>query len=175
MTLNFNTYIKEHKFKTLALANRDIIPIVRAFRAKIYLKDRLSEYGFNPNEYHEEIEFSLLSDLLNEWKKYRTINGATKNDWIDLQNICHNVLIKKASEYAQAEKRLHNFLECQEIYGGSLSKQVIDLRKKHLISIFDILDSGTNDYTIEYLDEKFGDYVNYTLLLFYANEYEKGL
>lgn len=174
MNIDFNKYIKEYQFSTLAQKRRDIIPTTRNLRAKAYLKARIMEYQFDPNEYQEEIEFPMLSDLLNEWKGLRTLNGAIDNNWKDLQNVCHSVLIKKAFEYAKAEKRLHNFIECQDIYGGSLSKQVIDLRKKHLISIFDILDSQNKEYTIDFLDEKFGDYVNYTLLLFYANEYEKG-
>jgi len=173
MIIDFNSFIKEHEFQTLAQKQRDIIPTIRNLKAKAYLKARALEYQMNLNEYHDEIEFPMLSDLLNEWKTLRTINGAFKNKWEDLQDICHSVLIKKASEYAQAEKRLHNFMECQDIYGGSLSKQVIDLRKKHLISIFDILDNQNKEHSIEFLDEKFGDYVNYTLLLFYASSYEQ--
>ena len=172
MIIDFNSFIKEHDFQMLAQKQRDIIPTVRNLESDAYLIARAMEYQFDLNEYHDEIEFPMLSDLLNEWKTLRTINGAFKNKWTDLEDICHSVLIKKAQEYAKAEQRLHNFIRCKKVYGGSLCKQVIDIRKKHLMSIFDILDDKNKEHRIEFLDEKFGDYVNYTLLLFYASSYE---
>jgi hypothetical protein len=139
-----------------------------------YLTEIYEKFDTNPNFWSEELEYMILSDMLQIWKSLRSLNGADNNTYKDLQDYCHTILNRKAKEYAKDEERLHNFIRCQKVYGGSLAVQVIDLRKKHSASIWDILDSEDKTYTLEYLDEKFGDYVNYTLLGFYADIIDKG-
>lgn len=71
----------------------------------------------------------------------------------------------KAKEYATEGDRLHNFKRSAGIRGGRTPAQVcLDFMTKHLTSVFDLVDT---DSTVPpaFLDEKFGDVVNYFILL----------
>lgn len=76
-------------------------------------------------------------------------------------------LVHKAQEYSTDEDRLIAFKEIAILEDVSITKAIEVLRAKHLVSIKGILDGLElgNAYSNEYIDEKFGDFLNYTLLL----------
>lgn len=174
--LKFSDILKSIDFTSLVSAqnnNRNVYPRLLEQPADLYLIEKYKEYSSSPRVWVEELEYMILADTLQIWRTLRGINGAVQNKYQDLQTACHSVLNRKAVEYAKDEQRLHNFQRCQKVYGGSLASQVIDLRKKHSSSIWDILDEQEKTYSLEFLDEKFGDYVNYTLLGFFADTIDR--
>lgn len=78
-----------------------------------------------------------------------------------------NTLSAKAREYASTEDRLHNFKRASGITGETPAEVCVGFMAKHLASILDIVEADSHDrYTsTEVLDEKFGDAVNYLILL----------
>lgn len=79
---------------------------------------------------------------------------------------CEQTLVVKGKEYVRNNDLFHNFNVGARIT-GKLREEVLDgFMLKHIISIADI----TNDIkkgelpSIEVLDEKFGDVINYLLL-----------
>lgn len=77
------------------------------------------------------------------------------------------VLGVKAKEYVRNGDRLHNFNRGSDITGESREKVLRGFMLKHLISIFDIIDDLEEGKlpSREVVDEKFGDAVNYFVLL----------
>lgn len=85
---------------------------------------------------------------------------------------CHqsidNVLNKKAQEYATGSDRLHNFAVAAKLMGTTTPYACMGMLNKHLISIRDIVvdyEKQNKIPTIELLDEKIGDAINYLILL----------
>jgi len=79
---------------------------------------------------------------------------------------CEKTLVVKGKEYVRNNDRFHNF-NVGAMMTGKLREEVLyGFMLKHIISIQDI----TNDIksgklpSIEVLDEKFGDVINYLLL-----------
>lgn len=78
-----------------------------------------------------------------------------------------NVLAKKAVEYSAADNRLHNFDRGVQLSGQSREKVLLGMMLKHEISVLDIVDNieKNNLPTVEMVDEKLGDWINYLILL----------
>lgn len=70
----------------------------------------------------------------------------------------------KAMEYSQEDERLHNFYEGAAILGNTPREYCLNLMTKHLACVFDIARSEKS-YPPAFLDEKFGDAINYLVLL----------
>lgn len=81
---------------------------------------------------------------------------------------CKKTLYTKALEYATEDKRLHNFEEAAKLKHTTMSDSCLSFSMKHIVSIIDIVRSlsvGNAIVTKEVIDEKFGDTINYLLLL----------
>ena len=77
------------------------------------------------------------------------------------------MLASKATEYATETDRFHNFKVAAAIDDETPERAAWGMAKKHLVSIIDILD-GTDEgqtYNKLYLREKFGDMLNYLILI----------
>jgi hypothetical protein len=80
--------------------------------------------------------------------------------------LMRQVLQKKAGEYASLDDRLHNFKRAAQVLGTTSEKALLGMLVKHLVSLFDIVDSWQDKKcSIEMLDEKIGDTINYAILL----------
>lgn len=79
-------------------------------------------------------------------------------------NVCREVLIVKAAEYATEGDRLHNFKAAAALKGTNPAEALGGMLVKHLVSLFDMIGSG-EDYSREIWDEKIGDSLNYLFLL----------
>jgi hypothetical protein len=84
-------------------------------------------------------------------------------------NDTENTLNKKAAEYAPDGSRFHNFDVAKLLF--SLVKQyeknyqaAFGLSVKHLVSIIDLL-NGDLEASEYYIREKFGDMINYLILM----------
>lgn len=77
-----------------------------------------------------------------------------------------STLLKKAAEYATADDRFHNFNEgAQEVKLDRL-KYAEALMQKHITSIRDLINGWeTCKKPQTFLDEKFGDAINYLVLI----------
>jgi hypothetical protein len=78
------------------------------------------------------------------------------------------VLGQKAQEYASSTSRYHNF----EVAGRKLNctpeKALMGMMVKHAVAIDDLVDwieSNPNKITMELINEKIGDNINYLILL----------
>ena len=80
--------------------------------------------------------------------------------------LINNTLAKKGKEYSTDKDKLHNFKETGRRRDKHPSEALQGMLDKHLTSYFDML-QGIQDgtkYTREYIDEKFGDIINYFIL-----------
>ena len=78
------------------------------------------------------------------------------------------VIAKKRKEYAGDDgDRLHNFNRAAAMLGVSREKALVGMWTKHIVSILDIVDglSPVNMPTVEMVEEKIGDAINYLILL----------
>lgn len=83
-------------------------------------------------------------------------------------NKIRTVLAKKAKEYTGASglDRLHNFNRASAMLGISREKALLGMWTKHIVSVLDIIDAfDTQKPTVEMIDEKIGDLINYAILL----------
>ena len=79
--------------------------------------------------------------------------------------MCRKVLVKKASEYApDDEERLHNFYAGAAILGDTPAEYCLNLMTKHLVCVMEMA-RAEGSFDQGYIDEKFGDLLNYVLLL----------
>lgn len=79
-----------------------------------------------------------------------------------------DVLITKAKEYAVGDDRLHNFRTASKLKKTTMSDACLGMALKHFVSIIDITNAVASKdalVTKDVLDEKFGDALNYLLLL----------
>jgi crotonobetainyl-CoA:carnitine CoA-transferase CaiB-like acyl-CoA transferase len=88
-----------------------------------------------------------------------------------------DTLATKAKEYSQDDNRLHNFDTAIKLI--NLVKPSDDrtysmwcLNSKQLVSVIDILNEPDKEYTEAFLTEKFGDVMNYFMLM-YADMVER--
>lgn len=79
--------------------------------------------------------------------------------------MCLDVLLSKAGEYASDTDRLHNFKVAAEIQGISQQEAVAGMMAKHTTSVYDMVMSG-EEFSQAQWDEKIGDHINYLLLLY---------
>lgn len=75
-----------------------------------------------------------------------------------------SVLGSKAKEYASGDNRFHNFDVAARIAGTTPEKALMGMMLKHEVSVRDLVNNPENA-TIELIDEKIGDNVNYLILL----------
>lgn len=76
-------------------------------------------------------------------------------------------LAHKAVEYTVDDNRLHNFDRGVRLTGRTREQVIHGMLLKHEISVLDIIDNMEKDIypSVELLDEKLGDYINYLILL----------
>jgi hypothetical protein len=75
------------------------------------------------------------------------------------------VLAMKNAEYADGQDdKLYNFKRAAGITGESVEKALGGMMLKHEVSIWDIIEKK-RPFTPEMIDEKFGDMINYLILL----------
>ena len=78
------------------------------------------------------------------------------------------VLASKRAEYAPTEDdRLHNFRKAAALTGQSLAGAAFGMAMKHIVSVADIVEQADrgNTQSMEMLDEKIGDSINYLILI----------
>ena len=77
------------------------------------------------------------------------------------------VLANKRAEYTVGDDRVHNFHRAAEMLRTTRSKALVGMWAKHLVSILDIVDGVSigSIPSIEMIEEKIGDTVNYAILL----------
>ena len=81
--------------------------------------------------------------------------------------LIHRVLAHKRAEYTTDDDRLHNFHRAAEMLRTSREQALVGMWAKHLVSIIDIVDKiayGRRP-SIELVEEKIGDTINYAILL----------
>lgn len=80
---------------------------------------------------------------------------------------CLAILRPKGLEYTRGADRLHQFKRAGSILRCTPAQACVGLSVKHLTSILDIVQDSANGLspTLATLDEKFGDFINYLLLL----------
>ena len=81
--------------------------------------------------------------------------------------LLRRILSFKSSEYSRNNDKLHNFKRAGQMLNVSPEKALIGMKVKHDISILDIVNDIDNDKlpSIELLQEKIGDSINYLILL----------
>jgi hypothetical protein len=77
---------------------------------------------------------------------------------------CRQVLVKKASEYATDEDRLHNFKVAAALNNELPTQACWGFATKHIVSIADMVKTGII-YPDATWEEKIGDALNYLILL----------
>lgn len=79
---------------------------------------------------------------------------------------CKKTLISKSDEYSTEDDKLHNFNEGARITGRTREQVLYGFALKHHISINDIRENIAKGElpTIEMVEEKFGDAINYLIL-----------
>jgi len=76
----------------------------------------------------------------------------------------HLVLSRKAKEYATDKNRFHNFDVAARIDNTTPEKALKGMMMKHVVSVSDLINCPET-VTVEMVDEKIGDLVNYLVLL----------
>ena len=96
------------------------------------------------------------------------------------------MLASKAGEYATDSNRYHNFAMCKMLAGMAINmdakltipQMIWFLCIKHVASCMDIIRHIATErkLEVEYIDEKFGDFINYLFLMwiFIRVKYSKG-
>lgn len=77
-------------------------------------------------------------------------------------------LAAKTEEYASADSPFHTFEVGGRIMGVTPERALQGMMLKHVVSVFDLIDwTETDDerITMELIDEKIGDAINYLILL----------
>ena len=88
----------------------------------------------------------------------------TFNELVEKQvELCKKVLMVKNKEYSSGEDRLHNFKVIARKLNITPEQACLVLMQKHVVSVEDI--AGGKEATPEMMDEKFGDIINYYILL----------
>lgn len=83
-------------------------------------------------------------------------------------NKIKEVLSSKAKEYATESDRFHNFRVAGRIHGCSPERALKGMMIKHEVSVLDLIDlcdTNPDNLTIEIVEEKIGDNINYLILL----------
>lgn len=94
------------------------------------------------------------------------MDGRTFNQVIDEQlQVCTNILVDKADEYASDVDRLHNFKVAAGLEGTTVRRALGGMMAKHTVSVYDLIRDGQDDTPMELWNEKITDHINYLLLL----------
>lgn len=80
-------------------------------------------------------------------------------------NLTVSVLDNKAVEYATGSDRLHNFKQAAAMLRCTPAQACLGFMTKHLVSVFDMVETFPGTPTVEKIDEKIGDAINYLILL----------
>jgi hypothetical protein len=85
-----------------------------------------------------------------------------------LMKHCDETLNRKGKEYSRNDDRLHNFKRAGAMLSITAEKALLGMMVKHLVSIQDMVDDIDIDKFPDYsvLLEKFGDSINYLILLY---------
>jgi len=76
------------------------------------------------------------------------------------------LLCSKSKEYDFGQDRFHSFKVGGNLQGISQEKCLAGYLCKHIISIYDMIDNGIENFSEDKWKEKITDYLNYGLLLF---------
>lgn len=136
--------------------------------------------SYSNNQEYAIIYFERDLDLIKNltFVKYMLCKHSVTNIDVQLKNQIHlikTILQNKAKEYSKDENRLHNF------YVGSnlSSKNPIDVcfgyMLKHICSVYDILVVEDNIPSIDIIQEKFNDLINYIILMHAVKKHEFGV
>jgi len=72
----------------------------------------------------------------------------------------------KGEEYATSKDRLHNFKRAGRLRECTPEDALIGFFMKQFTSVLDMVDAiETQDFSVEYVNEKLGDCINYLILL----------
>ncbi len=117
-------------------------------------------------------ENKMFIDLTKAYKlNYEKVKGNTTSfdDVVkERTESIKGVLISKAKEYASDNNRFYNFEEAGRMKGETAEKALYGMQAKHLVSVKKIIDDIENDGkypSVELLNEKIGDSINYFILL----------
>jgi hypothetical protein len=115
------------------------------------------------------VDLTGCGDPGGEFLKGMNVNAEQFEKILDRRlELTKQVLAKKRKEYAGDDgDRLHNFNRAAAMLGVSREKALLGMWTKHIVSILDIVDglSPVNVPTMELIEEKVGDAVNYLILL----------
>ena len=79
------------------------------------------------------------------------------------------ILCHKSKEYSSDTDRLHNFKIAAKLTTDHITPEtaLFGMMRKHLVSMIDIIEDTEKSIcpSIEMIDEKLGDIINYTILL----------
>ena len=75
------------------------------------------------------------------------------------------LLCSKSKEYDFGQDRFHSFKVGGNLQGISQEKCLAGYLSKHIISIYDMINSGIENFSEDKWKEKITDYLNYGLLL----------
>lgn len=73
-------------------------------------------------------------------------------------------LLKKAGEYSKDTNRFHNFDVAARMRGITPELALDGMRLKHVVSVDDMV-NNPDMVTVDMIDEKIGDAINYLILL----------
>jgi len=151
---------------------------------KLLFEHDEKDYNLNcniDNEINKLIkEFDVILNPENERftdfvKAYKLNYEKTEGSTISFDDVVKertesikSVLISKAKEYASDDSRFYNFEEAGRMKGETAEKALYGMQAKHLVSVKKIIDDieNNNKYpSIELLNEKIGDSINYFILL----------
>lgn len=122
-----------------------------------------------------ERDLELIKDLI--YYKYIICNKENTNIFISNQIFLINTILKnKAKEYSKEENRLHNFYQGSDLSNINPIEVCSGYMLKHICSVFDILieykDTRKISLSIEIIQEKFNDFINYIILLHAIKKHE---
>lgn len=79
--------------------------------------------------------------------------------------MCEQVLISKAREYANDEDRLRNFAQASQLKGETVPQALIGMMAKHTVSIYEMVHAPVGTFDMTVWSEKITDHINYLILL----------
>ncbi len=115
------------------------------------------------NTYKDFLIFMETGTGLGDVVKYKVSQFSNRIDWEHFVDHCRKTMAKKQKEYATDADTLHNFRVGAQLTGQSMADVARGFQLKHVISILDL--DKDKDYPLTLLYEKFGDWLNYQVLI----------